>query len=244
MINDAQVFLSGYVAKEPKFRITASGHPTATVRVGYTPRRVDRETGEWADGATSFVTVVCWRALAVNVATCLRKGEPVLVRGRLQVRPYDKDGVSRLAVEIEASSLGHDLARGVANFQRARRSPGETALGGSGLAGSNGAGDGTGIGVSPGLGDGPGQADGAGLAGLAGAGASPADGEFFAEDAVTALAGGDATLSPDGGSGISPGDGPAMAGPDDGQGDPDTDPDGGLASTDGAAAPAGLSAPF
>ena len=99
------------------------------MRVGYTPRRVDRETGEWADMASSFVTVICWRGLADNVATCLRKGEPVLVKGRLQVRPYDKDGVSRLAVEIEASSVGYDLARGVANFQRARRSPGEPALG-------------------------------------------------------------------------------------------------------------------
>ena len=61
MINDAQVFLSGYVAREPKYRITSSGHAAVTLRVGYTPRRVDRESGEWMDGATSFVTVVCWR---------------------------------------------------------------------------------------------------------------------------------------------------------------------------------------
>ncbi len=129
MINEAQVFLAGYVAREPKFRVTGNGVSMASLRVGYTPRRVDRESGEWADMASSFVTVICWRGLADNVATCLRKGEPVLVKGRLQVRPYDKDGVSRLAVEIEASSVGYDLARGVANFQRSRRSPGETALG-------------------------------------------------------------------------------------------------------------------
>jgi single stranded DNA-binding protein len=129
MINEAQVFLAGYVAREPKFRVTSNGVSVASLRVGYTPRRVDRETGEWADMASSFVTVICWRGLADNVATCLRKGEPVLVKGRLQVRPYDKDGVSRLAVEIEASSVGYDLARGVANFQRSRRSPGEPALG-------------------------------------------------------------------------------------------------------------------
>ncbi len=129
MINEAQVFLTGYVAREPKFRVTSNGVSMASLRVGYTPRRVDRESGEWADMASSFVTVICWRGLADNVATCLRKGEPVLVKGRLQVRPYDKDGVSRLAVEIEASSIGYDLARGVANFQRSRRSPGETAFG-------------------------------------------------------------------------------------------------------------------
>lgn len=121
MINDAQVFLSGYVARDPRFRITASGISTVSMRVAYTPRRVDRETGEWTDGTTSFVSVVCWRTLADNVAKCLHKGEPVLVKGRLQVRPYEKDGVSRLAVEIEATSVGHDLARGVASFQRPRR---------------------------------------------------------------------------------------------------------------------------
>jgi len=127
MINEAQVFLAGYVAREPKFRVTANGTSTASLRVGYTPRWVDRDSGEWTDGMTSFITVICWRALADNVAICVRKGEPVLVKGRLQVRPYEKDGVSRLSVEVEASSVGHDLTRGVANFQRSRRSTGETA---------------------------------------------------------------------------------------------------------------------
>ena len=121
MINDAQVFLSGYVAREPRFRITANGISNLSMRVAYTPRRVDRETGEWTDGTTSFVSVVCWRTLADNVAKCLHKGEPVVVKGRLQVRPYEKDGVSRLAVEVEATSVGHDLAHGVATFQRPRR---------------------------------------------------------------------------------------------------------------------------
>jgi single-stranded DNA-binding protein len=62
------------------------------------------------------------------VAVCLRKGEPVLVRGRLRVREYEgKEGASRIAVEVEASSVGHDLSRGVAHFSRTRRAPGETA---------------------------------------------------------------------------------------------------------------------
>ena len=128
MINEAQLFLAGYVAREPRNRTTTTGVSYTSLRVGYTPRRVDRETGEWSDAGTSFVTVFCWRALADNVATCVRKGDPVLVKGKLQVRPYtDKDGASRVAVEIEASSLGHDLSRGVANFRRAYKSPGETA---------------------------------------------------------------------------------------------------------------------
>jgi single-strand DNA-binding protein len=139
MINDAQVFLSGYVARDPRFRITANGISNVSLRVAYTPRRVDRESGEWTDGTTSFVSVVCWRTLADNVAKCVHKGEPVLVKGRLQVRPYEKDGVSRLAVEVEATSVGHDLARGVASFQRPRRPAIAQAADGNGAeAGFNG----------------------------------------------------------------------------------------------------------
>ncbi|HWG62164.1 MAG TPA: single-stranded DNA-binding protein [Streptosporangiaceae bacterium] len=140
MINDAQVFLAGYVAREPKFRTTVNGISSASLRVGFTPRRIDKESGEWADGPSSFVTVLCWRALADNVAVCVRKGEPVVVRGRLQVRPYEKDGTMRVAVEVEASSVGHDLTRGVANFSRTRRSAGETAPSPAALGAADGPG--------------------------------------------------------------------------------------------------------
>jgi single-strand DNA-binding protein len=128
MLNDSQITLAGFVASEPAFKRLAGGRTTTTLRVAWTPRHVSRETGEWVDGQTSFVSVQCWRTLADNVAVCLRKGEPVLVSGRLRVRPYqDKDGAPRIAVEIEANSVGHDLNRGVAHFSRTRRAAGETA---------------------------------------------------------------------------------------------------------------------
>ena len=128
MINDANVDLAGFVASEPSFKLLDNGTSTAKLRVAYTERRFNRETGEWGDGPTSFVTVLCWRTLADNVAVCLRKGEPVLVRGRLRVREYqDTEGRPRAATEVDASSIGHDLSRGVAHFSRTRRAPGETA---------------------------------------------------------------------------------------------------------------------
>jgi len=128
MSNDANIDLAGFVASEPSFRRLATGTSHAKLRVAYTERRLNRETGEWGDGPTSFVTVLCWRGLADNVAMCLRKGEPVLVRGRLRVREYEgKDGSRGTETEIDASSIGHDLSRGVAHFSRTRRAAGETA---------------------------------------------------------------------------------------------------------------------
>lgn len=121
MIHDAQVNLAGYVATEPKFRKVAGDTSSLRLRVAYTARRRDKETGEWSDGPTSFVNIQCWRALADNVSMSVHKGEPVLIMGRLQIRRFeDAEGAGRTAVEVEAFSVGHDLTRGVAQFSRTR----------------------------------------------------------------------------------------------------------------------------
>lgn len=147
-LNEAQISLTGYVATQPQIRTTPSGALNVSMRVAWTPRRQDRVTGEWADGNTSYVTVICWRKLASNAGVCLRKGDPVLVKGRLSIREFDdKAGVRRTAVEVEASSVGHDLSRGVAQFQRVRPQTGMTAAeyaaaaarGGTGIPGDGGA---------------------------------------------------------------------------------------------------------
>ena len=125
MFLDAPVYLAGFLTGDPKFRKVADDISSAKLRIAYTARRHNRETGEWTDGTTTFVNVQCWRQLADNVTMSLRKGEPVLVMGRLRIRSYnDAEGKSRTAVEVEASSVGHDLTRGVAHFARAHRSVG------------------------------------------------------------------------------------------------------------------------
>ncbi len=125
-MNEAQVTMVGYVASTPSLVVTKAGKFVANMRVGVTPRRLDRDTGQWSDGETSYVTVTCWRSLATNVAACLRKGDPVVVKGRMRVHHFDgKDGNQHTTVEVDASTLGHDLTRGVAHFLRTKRSPGD-----------------------------------------------------------------------------------------------------------------------
>src|SRR6185312_2434616 len=64
-----------------------------------------------------------------------------VLRGRLDVRTYvTKDGERRIAVDVDAASLGHDLNRGVANFQRTLPSAGRTAEQAA-AAGASGPGD-------------------------------------------------------------------------------------------------------
>jgi single-strand DNA-binding protein len=181
MFNEAQVSLTGYVATDPWSTTVGDGIPKLSMRVAWTPRHLDRASGEWVDGNTSYLTVICWRKLADNAATCLRKGDPVVVKGRLEVRGYeDKAGVARTAVEVEASSIGHDLCRGVAKFQRVRPQTGKTA---DELAGSTSGGDSGAYGPA-------GTPDGDAAAGNLGLpGAESASGrEMFDEDAIAALA--------------------------------------------------------
>ncbi len=177
MLNEAQISLTGYVATQPVTRQVKPGVSNVSMRVAWTPRRQDRVTGEWVDGNTSYVTVICWRKLGTNVAICVRKGDPVVIKGRLSVRPYaDKQGVPRISVEVDANSVGHDLSRGVAGFQRVRPATGMTAseFAASGAASNGQAADGQAAG---GLSDGQGLADGpaSGSGAWSGNGGGPAD---------------------------------------------------------------------
>jgi single-strand DNA-binding protein len=199
MINEAHISLSGYVATQPALRWTRTGVPALNMRVAWTPRRMDRVTGEWIDAATNFLTVIAYRKLAENAATCLRKGDPVVIRGRVTTRDFeDKNGHQRTALEVDAISFGHDLTKGVSTFQRVRPQTGLTA---------NEYQE-----AGPGGRDGGAAGPDAGRAAMAGAGREAAD--DLADDAAFARLAA-AAAAPGGagpGDAADPGDG---AGPDD-----------------------------
>ncbi|GGV30570.1 hypothetical protein GCM10010182_62380 [Actinomadura cremea] len=121
-MNEAHVTVIGWAVAEPTYVVTANGAPFLSLRIGCTPRRYDRQTGEWIDQETQFMNAICRRTLADNVhASQIGRGTPVVVSGRLRVRQYERDGQWRTAVDIEAATLGHDLNRGTAEFTPTRR---------------------------------------------------------------------------------------------------------------------------
>jgi single-strand DNA-binding protein len=121
-MNDAQITLVGWLAADPKYIATTTGTPLVSLRVGCTPRRFDRESGQWQDDQSMFVIVNCWRGLAENVnASDMKRGEPVIVTGKLRIREYIRDERVGQSIEIDAITLGHDLTRGSAQFRRFQR---------------------------------------------------------------------------------------------------------------------------
>jgi single-strand DNA-binding protein len=124
MSQGGYVTLVGFVAQDPRQRKIREGVLVTDLRVGTTPRVLDRVTNEWHDGDTAYYDVSCWRRLGDHVRASLHKGDPVMIKGRLRVRTWvDKAGVPRTSINIMADTVGHDLNRGVANYLRPDRRP-------------------------------------------------------------------------------------------------------------------------
>jgi single-strand DNA-binding protein len=120
MANEVTITVVGFVATQPRAGHTKTGSRSVTMRVGWTPRTMDRVTGEWTDQPSSFITVQCYKKVAEHASVCLRRGEPVIVRGSLRIREFvDQAGNRRSAVEVIADSIGHDMSRGVSLFTKA-----------------------------------------------------------------------------------------------------------------------------
>jgi single-strand DNA-binding protein len=96
-------------------------------RVASTERRYDRESGEWGDAGTIYLTVKCWRQLAENVVKSLRIGDPVIVHGRLIGRSFDRDGRRESVMEMDADAVGPDLRWSYASVTRTKAAAGAPA---------------------------------------------------------------------------------------------------------------------
>ena len=111
MSQGGYVTLVGFVAQDPIQRPTKNGVLVTDLRVGATPRVQDRVTNEWRDGITSYYDVSCWRRLGENVRASLRKGDPVMIKGKFRSRAFtDKNGVTRTVIDIVADSVGNPEA--------------------------------------------------------------------------------------------------------------------------------------
>jgi single-strand DNA-binding protein len=114
---EAYVHMTGYVGGDVEFRNNTVA--TASFRLACTPRL--RRGGDWTDGETTWLTITCFRSLAEHAAGSVRKGDPVIVIGRLRTQVWVKDGVQQERTVLEALTIGHDLTRGTSAFNRSER---------------------------------------------------------------------------------------------------------------------------
>ena len=142
MSNETYLTVRGYAGADPTLFSNGASGRTAVLRVGVTARTRNRETGRYEDGRTAWYSVRCYGDLGENVALTIRKGAPVLVRGKLVQRRWEgNDRVERTDLVIVADSLGLELTTVAANYAKSRRGAPPSLEGGSGRdagAGSRG----------------------------------------------------------------------------------------------------------
>jgi len=123
---DTAITIAGNLVSDPELRYTPTGQAVATFRVASTPRFMDRQTNEWKDGESLFLSCNVWRQAAENVAESLQRGMRVIVQGRLKQRSYEtKEGEKRTVYEIEVDEVGPSLRNAsdkVTETQRSGRS--------------------------------------------------------------------------------------------------------------------------
>jgi single-strand DNA-binding protein len=136
---DTQITLIGNLVDDPQLRYTPTGQAVANFRVASTPRFLDRQTNEWKDGDSLFLTCNVWRQAAENVAESLQRGMRVIVSGRLRQRSYEtKEGEKRTVYEIEVDEVGPSLRNASAKVVRSSRATGQGGSGGGGGGGGYG----------------------------------------------------------------------------------------------------------
>jgi single-strand DNA-binding protein len=119
-MNDLIMTVQGWVATEPSQHVGPTGARLTSFRMASTSRFYDREKAEWTDGRTEWFTVKVFRSAAITVANSIHKGQPVTVHGRFRTAEWEgAEGGTRVDLVIDATSVGHDLTRGTAEFTRA-----------------------------------------------------------------------------------------------------------------------------
>ncbi|WP_424212794.1 single-stranded DNA-binding protein [Streptomyces sp. BI20] len=133
MAGETVITVVGNLVDDPELRFTPAGVPVAKFRVASTPRTFDRQTNEWKDGESLFLTCSVWRQAAENVAESLQKGMRVVVQGRLRQRSYDDNqGVKRTVFELDVEEVGPSLRNATAKVTRTTGRGGQGGYGGGG----------------------------------------------------------------------------------------------------------------
>ena len=99
MVSFNRVVLAGNLTRDPELRFTKEGVPVAGF--GLAVNRVRSKSDE-----VDFFDVSAWRELGETVANYKKKGDPILLEGRLQYRTWEaKDGSRRSKVDVVADNI-------------------------------------------------------------------------------------------------------------------------------------------
>ena len=99
MVSFNKVIIAGNLTRDPELRFTGSGIPVCDF--GIAVNRVRSKSEE-----VDFFDVTAWRELGETIANYKKKGDPILVEGKLQYRTWEaQDGSKRSKVDVVADNV-------------------------------------------------------------------------------------------------------------------------------------------
>ncbi len=99
-----RVFLTGRLVVDPDVKYTPSGAQVAQFRIAVNRSYKKKDSDEWLQ-ESFFVTIVTWSKLAEKVEKNFKKGDLVIVEGRLNIRSYEVEGVKKWVTDITANNV-------------------------------------------------------------------------------------------------------------------------------------------
>ncbi len=99
-----RIFLTGRLAADPDVRYTPNGAEVAQFNIAVNRAYKIKDNPEWQE-ETFFVRIITWNRLAEKVEKNFKKGDLVLIEGRLGIRSYEVDGTKKWVTEIIANDV-------------------------------------------------------------------------------------------------------------------------------------------
>jgi single-strand DNA-binding protein len=125
MANETITTIVGNLTADPDISVTDKGVSWVRFTVASTPRRFDREAGQYVDGDALFMRCTAWRDLAEHIAESLNKGARVIVSGRLRQNTWQTpEGDTRSSIDLDVDEIGPSLRFATAKVAKLTRSGG------------------------------------------------------------------------------------------------------------------------
>ena len=105
------VILSGRMARDPELRYTSGGKAYANFTLAVQKTRDEAE----------FIDCIVWEKTAETIAEYFRKGNRILIQGRLSVNSYDQNGERRKFTRVLANTFEFIDSKNSGNSQNNSR---------------------------------------------------------------------------------------------------------------------------
>lgn len=99
-----EVTLIARIGKDLELKHTQAGSALLSLWVCTSKKFMNKNTGA-KEEQVQWHTVICWNQLAENVAKYTKKGSQIFIKGELQYRDWEKDGIKHKAAEIIAHTI-------------------------------------------------------------------------------------------------------------------------------------------